>query len=205
MALRGSSLPGLPGCSSSAAQSFPGGRQRQAVKPSCVAAPASRGSSIGSRRGVAGGEVASRQQQALGMLLQHHQHQQRERPLSGAPAQQQQPEPMRPDRLEALYALVATGRQPNFPVMLPEARPPRRDDEAAALSFGVQLDEPASRARDDARERSNSSTGSSTSRGAGGGNNGNGKDPDFYLNAGLAIRVLREDIPALFQEDLDCE
>ena len=31
-----------------------------------------------------------------------------------------------------------------------------------------------------------------------------GKGPDFYANLGSAIRVIREDYPALFQKDLNC-
>lgn len=31
------------------------------------------------------------------------------------------------------------------------------------------------------------------------------KSPDYYANVGDAIRTLREDIPLLFKEDLNCE
>lgn len=54
--------------------------------------------------------------------------------------------------------------------------------------LAVQLNEPST------------SSASSTTGGGGGG----GKDDDFYVNAGVAIRTLREDIPQLFQQDLDC-
>lgn len=62
----------------------------------------------------------------------------------------------------------------------------QRDVDDATLA--VQLNEP--------------STSSATTGGGGGG--GGGKDDDFYVNAGVAIRTLREDIPLLFQQDLDC-
>ena len=39
----------------------------------------------------------------------------------------------------------------------------------------------------------------------GGGRKRPDKDPDFYANVGSAIRTLREDIPLLFQKDLDCK
>lgn len=36
--------------------------------------------------------------------------------------------------------------------------------------------------------------------------NGSGeKSPDYYANVGDAIRTLREDIPSMFQQDLNCE
>jgi hypothetical protein len=31
------------------------------------------------------------------------------------------------------------------------------------------------------------------------------KSPDYYANVGDAIRTLREDIPKLFEEDLNCK
>jgi hypothetical protein len=39
----------------------------------------------------------------------------------------------------------------------------------------------------------------------GGGGGGPRRSPDFYPNVGRAIRVLREDLPALFERDMDCE
>lgn len=66
-------------------------------------------------------------------------------------------------------------------------------DELGVALLGVQLnDQPST---------SESATG--VRPGGSGGGNG-GKDDDFYVNAGVAIRTLREDIPNLFQEDLDC-
>ena len=38
----------------------------------------------------------------------------------------------------------------------------------------------------------------------GGGRKRPDKDPDFYANVGSAVRTLREDIPLLFQKDLNC-
>ncbi len=66
-------------------------------------------------------------------------------------------------------------------------------DELGVALLGVQLnDQPSTSA----------STAGSGRTGGGGGNGG--KDEDFYVNAGVAIRTLRDDIPNLFQEDLDC-
>ena len=50
------------------------------------------------------------------------------------------------------------------------------------------------------RPRLETSSNGASSNGKGPG----GKGPDFYANLGQAIRTLREDIPLLFQKDLNC-
>lgn len=106
------------------------------------------------------------------------------------------------DRLEALYqlssyhwvtapgAVSADGPEPQAgaPAVFPYL-----------LNLQVQLNEPPSPSRPPAAPGLPSSSGNgSKPQGS-----GNGKDPDFYVNAGHAIRVLREDIPLLFMRELE--
>ena len=48
------------------------------------------------------------------------------------------------------------------------------------------------------------SSSSDKGKGSSNGKGPGGKGPDFYANLGQATRTLREDIPLLFQKDLNC-
>lgn len=93
----------------------------------------------------------------------------------------------------------------------PAATPPPPLPPLTLLAADVREAPPASRPgvggggggddEDAARSRAQSSAGGAP----GPSGRPDGPDPDFFVNVGHAIRTLREDIPALFEREMDCE